>query len=262
MKETIARETNLGGSYASVAAGNLKTNSRGSVDSRGSSKPIPVISTESSDRKFNLIVRGLAESKKGTPRHERTRQDLAAVCDILTSLESDVSAASIRDCFRLGKYEPGRDRPALVKFIRSTDVSSVLSDTKKLATLAGVSVKPDKSLEERKVESLLLKERRSLIDKGVDRADIKIKGNSILVNKVRHGQVVNFNFQNNHQSRILWSIMTYPNNATIPTKQPMLLPCLQATPSAQLPLPTATQPKQDQRPEYLFIKPYLRTIVH
>ena len=37
------------------------------------------------------------------------------------------------------------------------------------------------------IESTLLKERRALIDSGTDRNSIKIRGNSLYVNKAKYG---------------------------------------------------------------------------
>ena len=45
-----------------------------------------------------------------------------------------------------------------------------------------VYVKPDLTPEEQTKQSILLKERRSLIQKGTDRKHIKLRSNSILVN--------------------------------------------------------------------------------
>jgi len=48
--------------------------------------------------------------------------------------------------------------------------------------------------EERLVESILLKERWALIQKGTDHRAIKIHGNRIFVNSKLHGEVKNSNF--------------------------------------------------------------------
>ena len=52
-----------------------------------------------------------------------------------------------------------------------------------------VVIKPDMSLKERKSESMLLKERWSLIQSGVPREVIKIRGSRLLVRNKLHGQV-------------------------------------------------------------------------
>ena len=46
-------------------------------------------------------------------------------------------------------------------------------------TSSQVSIKRDMSLEERQIENAFLKERRSLIDGGIERKFIKIRGNSL-----------------------------------------------------------------------------------
>ena len=50
------------------------------------------------------------------------------------------------------------------------------------------------SREERNIENALLKERRSLIDSGIERKFIKIRGNSIYVKDKLHGLVQNSQF--------------------------------------------------------------------
>jgi len=52
---------------------------------------------------------------------------------------------------------------------------------------------PDMNLEERHTESLLLKERWSLIQREVNHKLIKIRGNKIFVNNKLHGEVKNRN---------------------------------------------------------------------
>ena len=70
----------------------------------------------------------------------------------------------------------------------AADASSVLS---KRGSPRGtpVVIKPDMSLKERKSESMLLKERWSLIQSGVPREVIKICGSRLLVRNKLHGQV-------------------------------------------------------------------------
>ncbi len=132
------------------------------------------------DRKSNIVVFGVEEQPPGMARHLRTSQNLKVVGALLSQLDSSVSNLSIRDCFRLGRYDANRVRPLLVKMLRVSDVTSILSARRNLSSLAPrVFIKPDLSKEDRLVEQLLLKERRVLIDSGVDRTSIKIRGNTI-----------------------------------------------------------------------------------
>ena len=126
------------------------------------------------DRKLNVVVYGLKENPSNTNRQERLQMDVKNVISFFSKLESPVSESSIKDCYRLGKYsaEANRPRPILVKFLRYTDVSNILYSKSKLSK--PVYVKPDLSAEEREMESLLLKERRSLIEKGIGRQFIKL----------------------------------------------------------------------------------------
>ena len=56
-------------------------------------------------------------------------------------------------------------------------------------------MKPDLPAEARRIESILLKQRKSLIQDGVSRKDIRIKGDSLLVRNEKYGIVVNDVFQ-------------------------------------------------------------------
>ena len=75
-----------------------------------------------------------------------------------------------------------------MKFIRAADASSVLSK-RRSSIGASVIIKPDMSPSERKRESILLKERWSLIQSGVPRKAIRIQGSRLLVRNKLHGQV-------------------------------------------------------------------------
>ena len=93
----------------------------------------------------------------------RTRHDLEAAGELLSWLDPLVTTSLVVDLVRLGKYSEDRTRPLLVKLTRPNDVHSVLMARKKLAARPGIAIKPDMSAEDRKVESLLLRERRSLL---------------------------------------------------------------------------------------------------
>ena len=141
------------------------------------------------DKKFNLVIFGVDECPEGTSRSERANSDLCQVSQILSSTDESFQSHSISDSFRLGKFsiDRRRPRPILVKLLRSSDVSNILSKRRSL-TLP-YSIKPDLSLEERKRESALLKERWSLIQSGIERKFIRIHNLSIFVNNKLHGRL-------------------------------------------------------------------------
>ena len=89
-------------------------------------------------------------------------------------------------CLRLGKFNPDnqRPRPILIKFNSIRDAHQVTLVKSKLVSSAGspVYVKRDLSKSERFLESILLKERRRLIDEGVARKHIRIQGVKLYVN--------------------------------------------------------------------------------
>ena len=59
---------------------------------------------ETVDKKYNLVLYGIAESPNGTPKSERVSSDFNTVVTALKPLNDSLSDQSIRDCVRLGKY--------------------------------------------------------------------------------------------------------------------------------------------------------------
>ena len=133
------------------------------------------------DRKYNVIVYGVNECPKGTTKHARLESDLNGAVTVLSKLDNHIQKKSIKDVYRLGKFNPVaiHPRPLLVQFIRATDVVSVLS--KKGSLSRPLFIKPDLSPQERQRDSILLKERWSLVQTGIPRHDIKIRGPCLYV---------------------------------------------------------------------------------
>ena len=78
-------------------------------------------------------------------------------------------------------------------YLRYMDASNVLGNKSRLSP--PVFIKPDLTAEERAMESLLLKERRRLIEKGVSRRHIRIGNQSLIVHnkvnaKIQNSQLV------------------------------------------------------------------------
>ena len=73
------------------------------------------------------------------------------------------------------------------------DVSAILANKKSLSS--PFTIKSDMSPEERKIESILLKERWSLIQIGHNRKQIKLSSNRIFVNNQLYGEVINSVFK-------------------------------------------------------------------
>ena len=175
--------------YASIAA--AKTG-------EPTSRFAPVINhtqTYHPDRKFNIILYGVDECPQGTSRADRFESDLDQAVSVLSTIESTVQPQSIKDCYRLGKFshQKTRPRPILIKFIRITDVSKILSKRGLLSR--PYLVKPDMSPEQRLAESALLKERWRLLQSGIARANIKIRNTRLYVNKKLYGQFINSKFE-------------------------------------------------------------------
>ena len=125
--------------------------------------------------------------------------DLEVVATLLSSLDRSISAQSISDCFRLGKFSRGsRPRPILIKLIRISDVNKILSKARQIPK--PFTLKPDMSHSQRIRESILLKERWRLLQKVVARKSIRIREESLFVNNQLHGRVVNRKFETNPAS--------------------------------------------------------------
>ena len=155
------------------------------------------------DKKFNIVVYGIDECSKGTPRHNRLINDVHKVVSVLSSVDITIQSQSIKDCLRLGKFNPNQQhpRPLLVRFVRITDASNILSKRKDF--YSPISIKPDMSPAERLRDSILLKERWKLIQSGVARSDIKINEARMFVKRKLYGQVLNSTFQKQSQAPIV-----------------------------------------------------------
>ena len=75
------------------------------------------------DRKFNVVIYGIIECSKGTPRNERLTHDLDKVTSIVTEGENSINPLSIHDLLRLGKYrdQSTKPRPILVRLTRTIE---------------------------------------------------------------------------------------------------------------------------------------------
>ena len=166
--------------YAAVARPSTQTKE---VLQSGNTVSIMPISRE--ERRFNIVVFGANEAAPGTPRAKRVQDDLEVISSAISEADDSIPSTSIRDHFRLGKFkgESKHPRPILVKLNRSSEVDSILSNCGSVKS--PLSIKRDLSLSERRRESALLKERWSLIQSGIERKSIKLRGNNLLVkNKV------------------------------------------------------------------------------
>ena len=153
-----------------------------------------VSSVNDYDRKFNVVIYGLKEPAEGTPKYQRSLSELQSVRETLESVDENLSEHAIRDCLRLGRYNVEKHRPMLVKLSRTCDVASILSKRKNLASQPAIQIRPDLPRLERATLSILLKERRKLINSDLERSSIRIKGSSIYVNGEKHGFVENSTF--------------------------------------------------------------------
>ena len=79
------------------------------------------------------MLYGVDEYPSGTSRSARLAADLETVVSVFATIDSTFQAQALKDCFRLGKYNPAHDkpRPILVKFVRIADVSNILLSKKR-----------------------------------------------------------------------------------------------------------------------------------
>ena len=147
------------------------------------------------ESKYNLVLYGVEECRPGLPRLGRLESDLASVVKVFSALDSSIQSQSVRDCYRLGKFSPGasRPRPVLVKFVRAADVSKIFAKRKSLSS--PFFLKPDLSQAERVQHSTLMQERWRLIQSGVSRKDIRVKGDALYINNQMHGRASNSKFE-------------------------------------------------------------------
>ena len=146
------------------------------------------------ESKFNVVLYGVEECRSGLPRSARFESDLNSVVSVFSALDSSIQSQSVRDCYRLGKFFPGasRPRPLLVKFVRAADASKIFARKKSLSS--PFFVKLDLSPAERVQHSALMQERWCLIQSGVSRKNIRVKGNALYVDNKLHGHVSNSKF--------------------------------------------------------------------
>jgi len=115
------------------------------------------LTTEKPERKYNVVVYGIKECGKGTPRQEWLNHDLDKVTLIVTEGENSINPLSIHDLLRLGKYreQSKQPLPILVKLNRTIDVSLVLSKSRFLPK--EIRIKPDMSQKKDKLNHFSLK---------------------------------------------------------------------------------------------------------
>ena len=123
-----------------------------------------------------MVVYGLEENPPNTSRQDRLQNDIKmSPQPSFSATDALIDKNSIKDCHRLGKYNVQSDcsRPLLVKFLRYAEASSTIRNKTRLAFQ--IYVKPDLTPNERTIDSLLLKERKLLIEKGTSRQHTEIR---------------------------------------------------------------------------------------
>jgi len=68
-------------------------------------------STTNNERKFNIVVYGVAENPQNTNRKQRMKNDMEKVMEALSETDIDIEPSDIKDLYRLGKYDQNSERP-------------------------------------------------------------------------------------------------------------------------------------------------------
>ena len=152
--------------------------------------PSPPVKSADSSRKFNIVVYGVIECDNDTNRHARLKHDTNKIALMISIIDSNIPGSYIPDYTRLSRYSENICRPILAKISHTCEVSSIHSQRHKLKG-SEFSVKADLSKEERKCDQLLMKQRWDLIQSGIRKESVKIRGSSMYVNNSRFGSVVN-----------------------------------------------------------------------
>ena len=168
------------------------------------------------DRKYNVVLFGVEECKKGTSRSVRLQSGLVNAVSVLSSITPSVQSESVKDLFRLGKFDSSsqRPRPILVKLIRSADVSNVLANRGSLSP--PFAIKPDRSSDERLKDSILLKERWKLIQSGISRKEIKIRNDRLFVHNKLYGKIFDSVFHPSSSDHVTISSQSKSSAVIIP----------------------------------------------
>ncbi len=74
-----------------------------------------------------------------------------------------------------------------MKLTSTNEVANILANRQALSSLRNVNIQPDLPLLDRKIRSILLKERRKLIVEDVERKDIKIRGKTLTLYGKKYG---------------------------------------------------------------------------
>ena len=134
---------------------------------------------------------GINEYPQNTSRQTRQLTDLENILKVFSDAQIGIDNSSIKDFFRLGKFNSKRDskrpRPILIKFLRSADASKVLSNRGLFPS--PTYIKPDLTVDERAKDLVLLKERWALITQKIDHKRIKIRNKSIYLDDNLYGHL-------------------------------------------------------------------------
>ena len=152
----------------------------------------------------------MKECPPNTSRSACLQKDTNAVaaCNIWWYIDVIIEPTQIVDCYQLGKFkfQQTRPRPILVKLQCAIDATTILAN--KISLSAPIHIKPDMSPAEQAIESILLNERRALIQGGYNSKSIKM-------NNSNNSLYVNIQIFGSHQLSISTLSNNYRPNPTV-----------------------------------------------
>jgi hypothetical protein len=124
------------------------------------------------NKRNNIIVYGIEETKD---------EKAAKIHDVIEGLSNSLNIARIDydDAFRLGKHQPNKTRPLLIKLLRYRDKQNIFLAAKNLKGTS-ISISNDKTKETRIAEAALRK-KRAEIQKINPRAHVTIRNQKLTI---------------------------------------------------------------------------------
>ena len=141
------------------------------------------------DSKFHVVMFGVPELPQASSCFMIRQRNFINISTTISNLESGSNhKSSIHDCHCIRKYESSKSHPILVSLSSTFDFRNILSETHSLPS--SVSIKSDRSVAERKDESMILRERWKLIHSGADCCSIRLRGSALYISGQLHGRVI------------------------------------------------------------------------
>ena len=111
------------------------------------------LTSDTVDRKSNLVVFGMKECESGLNRGDHIITDIENVVQVFNEIDPKIQSSDVKDCFCMGKYKPDKVHPLLIKFHQKWKPDYILSHRSSLSSK--VYIQPDLPAAARKIKSTL-----------------------------------------------------------------------------------------------------------